>query len=46
MKMKINSPKDAKPLAEAKELAYEEGFYQGTILIGDFKGEKVGRAKP
>jgi len=45
-KMKINSPKDTKPLAEAKELAYKEGFYQGTMLIGDFKGEKVEKAKP
>ena len=45
VKMKINSPKDTKPLAEVKELAYKEGFYQGTMLIGDFKGEKVGRAK-
>ncbi|PUU78530.1 hypothetical protein B9Z19DRAFT_1083939 [Tuber borchii] len=45
-KMKINSPKDTKPLAEAKELAYKEGFYQGTMLIGDFRGEKVEKAKP
>lgn len=45
-KMKINSPKDTRPLAEAKELAYKEGFYQGTMLIGDFKGEKVEQAKP
>lgn len=44
--MKINSPKDAKQLAEAKEIAYKEGFYQGTMLIGDFKGEKVEKAKP
>jgi leucyl-tRNA synthetase len=45
-KLKINSPKDAKQLAEAKELAYKEGFYQGIMLIGDFKGEKVEVAKP
>lgn len=45
-KMKINSPKDTKPLAEAKELAYKEGYYQGTMLIGEFKGEKVEAAKP
>src|SRR5207248_10853607 len=44
-KLKINSPKDAKPLAEAKELAYKEGFYQGIMLVGDFKGEKVEAAK-
>ncbi|GAA6061196.1 hypothetical protein JCM10212_001517 [Sporobolomyces blumeae] len=40
-KMKINSPKDVKQLAEAKELAYKEGFYQGVMVIGDYKGEKV-----
>lgn len=45
-KMKINSPKDVKQLAEAKDLAYKEGYYKGTMLIGDFKGEKVDEAKP
>jgi leucyl-tRNA synthetase len=29
--MKINSPKDVKQLAEAKGLAYKEGYYQGTL---------------
>ena len=43
--MKINSPKDAKQLAEAKDLAYKEGFYQGEMLIGDFKGKSVQEAK-
>lgn len=45
-KMKINSPKDAKQLAEAKDLAYKEGYYKGTMLVGDFKGEPVEVAKP
>ena len=45
-KLKIASPKDTKQLEEAKELAYKEGYYQGTMLIGDFKGEKVEVAKP
>ncbi|KAL2261951.1 hypothetical protein VTK26DRAFT_2908 [Humicola hyalothermophila] len=45
-KLKINSPKDAKQLQEAKELAYKEGFYQGVMKVGDFKGEKVEVAKP
>ncbi|KAL9051082.1 MAG: hypothetical protein Q9162_006255, partial [Coniocarpon cinnabarinum] len=45
-KLKINSPKDAKPLAEAKDLAYKEGFYKGTMVYGDFKGESVIDAKP
>ncbi|EKM52613.1 uncharacterized protein PHACADRAFT_261160 [Phanerochaete carnosa HHB-10118-sp] len=43
--LKINSPKDAKPLAEAKEIAYKEGFYNGTMLVGEFKGEPVQEAK-
>ena len=45
-KMKIQSPKDAKLLAEAKELAYKEGYYKGTMLVGNFKGESVEIAKP
>jgi leucyl-tRNA synthetase len=45
-KLKINSPKDAKLLTEAKDLAYKEGYYKGTMLIGDFKGEPVEIAKP
>jgi leucyl-tRNA synthetase len=44
-KLKIASPKDTKQLEEAKELAYKEGFYQGIITIGEFKGEKVEVAK-
>ncbi|KAJ5322300.1 hypothetical protein MYU51_015977 [Penicillium brevicompactum] len=43
--LKINSPKDAVPLAKAKELAYSEGFYKGTMLVGEFKGEAVSDAK-
>ncbi|KAK1754414.1 leucine--tRNA ligase, cytoplasmic [Echria macrotheca] len=45
-KLKISSPKDAKQLLEAKELAYKEGFYAGVMKVGDFKGEKVEIAKP
>lgn len=45
-KMKINSPKDTKQLSEAKDLAYKEGFYKGTMLVGDFKGQSVETAKP
>jgi leucyl-tRNA synthetase len=44
-KMKINSPKDAAQLAEAKDLAYTEGFYKGKMLIGEFKCESVQTAK-
>ncbi|KAI9891964.1 MAG: cytosolic leucyl tRNA synthetase [Vezdaea aestivalis] len=45
-KFKINSPKDTKQLAEAKTLIYKEGFYQGTMIIGSCKGQKVIDAKP
>ncbi|KAJ1327968.1 leucine--tRNA ligase [Microdochium nivale] len=44
--MKIQSPKDTAKLAEAKEQAYKEGFYQGTMLIGEYKGLSVEDAKP
>ncbi|KAI5302366.1 hypothetical protein KEM56_000752 [Ascosphaera pollenicola] len=44
-KMKINSPKDADQLAKAKEIAYKEGFYEGTMIVGDFAGEKVQAVK-
>lgn len=45
-KLKIQSPKDAKQLEEAKDIAYKEGFYKGTMLIGEFKGDRVEDAKP
>ena len=43
--LKIQSAKDAKQLAEAKEIAYKEGFYSGTMLAGEFKGQPVQDAK-
>ncbi|KAF8494346.1 leucyl-tRNA synthetase [Russula emetica] len=43
--LKIASQKDVKQLADAKELAYKEGFYNGTMSVGDFKGEPVQEAK-
>ncbi|KAJ6126706.1 hypothetical protein N7523_002318 [Penicillium sp. IBT 18751x] len=43
--LKINSPKDVTQLAQAKDLAYMEGFYKGTMLVGEFKGEPVSEAK-
>lgn len=45
-KLKIQSQKDIKQLAEAKEIAYKEGFYSGTMVIGEFKGQSVQDAKP
>ncbi|TBU31232.1 leucine-tRNA ligase [Dichomitus squalens] len=44
--LKIQSQKDTKQLAEAKEIAYKEGFYNGTMLVGEFKGLAVQEAKP
>ncbi|CAG8681744.1 10399_t:CDS:2 [Cetraspora pellucida] len=43
---KINSQKDRIQLAEAKDLVYKEGFYNGVMLVGDFKGKPVQEAKP
>ncbi len=43
--LKINSPKDTKQLEEAKELAYKEGYYQGVMLVGEFRGQKVSDIK-
>ncbi|EIW76689.1 leucine-tRNA ligase [Coniophora puteana RWD-64-598 SS2] len=44
-KLKIQSQKDTKQLAEAKEISYKEGFYSGTMVIGEFKGLSVQDAK-
>lgn len=44
-KLKIQSAKDTKQLEEAKDIAYKEGFYSGTMLVGEFKGEPVQEAK-
>lgn len=43
---KINSQKDKNQLAEAKEIAYKEAFYQGVMCFGEFSGTKVQDAKP
>jgi leucyl-tRNA synthetase len=32
-------------LIDAKEKAYQEGFYKGTMLVGQYKGEDVQIAK-
>lgn len=44
--LKIQSPKDTVQLEKAKELGYKEDFYNGTMIIGKYKGEKVEVAKP
>ena len=44
--LKILSQKDKAQLAEAKDIAYREGFYNGTMIVGEFSGESVQDAKP
>jgi len=39
--LKINSQKDKAQLATAKEMVYKEGFHQGTMLVGAYKGRYV-----
>jgi leucyl-tRNA synthetase len=36
--LKINSQKDKQQLAQAKEMVYKEGFYQGSMLVGEYAG--------
>ncbi|WVN89149.1 leucine-tRNA ligase [Cryptococcus depauperatus CBS 7841] len=43
--LKIQSQRDKDKLAEAKDLAYKEGFYNGVMTVGDFTGMPVGEAK-
>ncbi|CUM66913.1 uncharacterized protein PRCAT00004598001 [Priceomyces carsonii] len=43
--LKIQSPKDSVQLAKAKELAYKEDFYNGTMIYGKYAGDKVEIAK-
>ncbi|KAI1426283.1 hypothetical protein F5Y12DRAFT_713280 [Xylaria sp. FL1777] len=42
--MKITSPKYSR-LGEAENIAYKEGFYQGTMVYRDFTGPLVQQAK-
>ena len=39
--LKIKSQNDRELLAEAKELTYKKGFYEGTMIIGEYAGQKV-----
>ncbi|KAH0486090.1 MAG: hypothetical protein KVP17_004912, partial [Porospora cf. gigantea B] len=40
-KMKIQSQKDRQKLKDAKEEIYKRGFYEGTMIIGPYAGQKV-----
>lgn len=41
----INSQNDRQLLDKAKEIAYQKGFYEGTMIIGPHSGMKVQDAK-
>ena len=43
--LKIQSQNDRDKLAEAKELVYLKGFYEGKMIIGEHKGKLVQDAK-
>ena len=44
-KLKINSPKDAELLRQAKDEVYLKGFYEGVMIVGSQKGKTVQQAK-
>lgn len=44
--LKIASPKDRALLLIAKERVYKEGFYGGTMAVGEYAGLSVQDAKP
>lgn len=41
----VAGPKDAQKLQQAKEEAYKKGFYEGVMVVGEYKGKKVQEAK-
>lgn len=44
-KLKIQSQNDKEKLLEAKELVYLKGFYDGVMVVGEYKGKKVQEIK-
>uniref|UniRef100_A0A1I8B4V0 leucine--tRNA ligase n=1 Tax=Meloidogyne hapla TaxID=6305 RepID=A0A1I8B4V0_MELHA len=44
-KMGITSQNDRVKLEQAKKEVYLKGFYHGTMLVGDYKGEKIDQVK-
>lgn len=40
-KLKIQSQNDKEKLTQAKEMVYLKGFYDGVLLVGEFKGSKI-----
>jgi len=43
--MKVSGQKDKVKLAEAKEIAYKQGFNFGVFCIGEHNGKKVNEVK-
>ncbi|RVE52289.1 hypothetical protein evm_003079 [Chilo suppressalis] len=39
--LKIQSQNDREKLLQAKEMVYLKGFYDGVLLVGEFKGSKI-----
>ncbi|KAJ8911845.1 hypothetical protein NQ315_003323 [Exocentrus adspersus] len=39
--LKIQSQNDKEKLTQAKEMVYLKGFYDGVMLVGEFKGRKI-----
>ncbi|XP_015605732.1 leucine--tRNA ligase, cytoplasmic [Cephus cinctus] len=40
-RLKIQSQNEKAKLLEAKEMVYLKGFYDGVLLVGEYKGKKV-----
>ncbi|XP_053599926.1 leucine--tRNA ligase, cytoplasmic [Plodia interpunctella] len=40
-KLKIQSQNDKEKLTQAKEMVYLKGFYDGVLLVGEYKGSKI-----
>lgn len=40
-KLKIQSQNDREKLTQAKEMVYLKGFYDGVLLVGEYKGSKI-----
>lgn len=40
-KLKIQSQNDKEKLTQAKEMVYLKGFYDGVLLVGECKGQKI-----
>lgn len=39
--LKIQSQNDKDKLTQAKDMVYLKGFYDGVLLVGEFKGQKI-----